>query len=263
MFRIYIILLSIIIALFARHFNLKLRRLKRNIPILLNDYSVYYRNLTPKEQKHFERRVLTFISLKHFYRFDQSKATDEMKILIAAAAVQLTFGFSEGCEYEVFRKIAISDKEYVSRQTKRVHHGEANPGKSLIAFSWQRFMEGVKYPHDSINLGLHEFAHALFINNISGYCNRHFCKTIGEWHAVVAQLTQEQKIYNFFRSYAFEDRMEFFAVSIEYFFETPKAFHTSLPQLYTVICRLLNQNPMLPNNGIVRKSRLNVLKNEY
>jgi hypothetical protein len=140
----------------------------------------------------------------------------------------------------------------VSQQTNKVHQGEANPGKSLIAFSWKRFMEGVRNPHDAVNLGLHEFAHALFLNNIGGYHNRHFVEAIDEWRVIVANLMEEKAIYDFFRSYAFNDKMELFAVSVEHFFETPEAFHAHLPQLYDVMCRVLNQNPMLLNNGVGR-----------
>jgi len=255
--RVYIILVFVVVryavVIYTQHLDPKVRRLKKGMPKLLNQYSTYYRNLSLKEHKHFEKRVLMFISLKQFYRFDKSEATDEMKILIAAAAIQITFGFSDGHEYEVFRKIAISDKEYVSKQTKKVHQGETNLGKSLIAFSWERFMEGVKNPEHPVNLGLHEFAHALFLNNLKGYRNKHFFGAIKEWHATTAKLMKEEAIYDFFRSYAFVNKMELFAVSVEYFFEDPKAFHAHLPQLYTVMCRLLNQNPMQKNNGIMRK----------
>jgi len=257
MIRIYFVLFFIfirfVVAIYSRYFNPKLRLLKKNMPKLLIQHSPYYRNLNHKEQKHFEERVLVFISLKRFYSFDKSNVTDEMKILIASAAIQISFGFSDGYEYEIFRNIAISDEEYMLQQTKKVHHGETNPGKSLIAFSWKKFMEGVKNPHDSLNLGLHEFAHALFLNNQRGYRNQHFIQTINEWHATVAKLLQEQATYIFFRSYAFNNKMELFAVSVEYFFETPQDFHEYLPQLYAVMCRMFNQNPMLPNNGIRRK----------
>ena len=252
-FFLFLIFFQLIFSIYSQYFHPKLRRLKESMPRLLNQYSVYYRNLNQKERKHFEKRVLLFISLKRFYRFDKSEATDEMKILIASAAIQITFGFPDGYEYEVFRNIAISDKEYVSEQTKKVHQGETNPGKSLIAFSWKRFMEGVKDPHDSLNLGLHEFAHALFLNNLRGYRNRHFIEAMGTWQSTVTKLMEEQVIRDFFRSYAFTNRMELFAVSVEYFFETPKAFHKQLPQLYAVMCRMFNQNPMLPNNGIGKR----------
>ena len=257
MFRLYIILffifVRIFVAVYGRYFNPKLRRLRECMHKTLHQHSPYYRNLNSKEQKHFEERVLVFISLKRFYRFDNLKVSDEMKILIASAAIQISFGFSDGYEYEVFRNIAISEKEYESEQTKKMHYGETNFGKSLIVFSWKRFMEGVKDPHDSVNLGLHEFAHALFLNNVSGYSNRHFVQTATQWHATVAELEQKQAIYDFFCSYAFCNRMELFAVSVEYFFEIPQSFHTHLPQLYAVMCRMLNQNPMLPNNGIGKR----------
>ena len=259
-FVLFFIFIRFVVTIYSQYFNPKLRRLKESMPKLLIQYSPYYRNLNHNEQRHFEERILVFISLKRFYRFDKSEVTDEMKVLIASAAIQISFGFSDGFEYEIFRNIVISDEEYMSQKTKKVHHGETNPGKSLIAFSWKRFMEGVKNPHDSLNLGLHEFAHALFLNNRSGYCNRHFIQMIDEWHATVAKLLQEQAIYSFFRSYAFNNRMELFAVSVEYFFETPQNFHVHLPQLYAVMCCMLNQNPMLPNNGI-GKRKTQTIKN--
>jgi len=252
-FLLFFIFFQLVFSIYSQYFNPKLRRLKEKMPKLLNEYSPYYRNLNQKERKYFEKRILLFISLKRFYRFDKSKVTDEMKILIASAAIQITFGFSDGYEYEVFRKIAISDESYVSQQTKKVHHGETNPGKSLIAFSWKRFMEGVNSPNDALNLGLHEFAHALFLNNLQGYQNKHFMKAVGSWHKTVAKLKKEEAIFDFFRSYAFSNRMELFAVSVEYFFETPQAFHTHLPELYAVMCRMFNQNPLLPNNGIGKR----------
>jgi len=255
--RVYIILAFVVIrysyVIYTQYLDPKVRRLKSAMSKLLNEYSTYYLNLNAKEKKHFEKRVLMFIALKKFYRFDKTEATDEMKILISAAAVQITFGFSDSYEYEIFRNIAISDKGYVSSQTQKVHQGEANPGKSLIAFSWERFMDGVKSPNHPVNLGLHEFAHALYLNNMKGHQNPHFCSTIGDWHATTQKLMKEQTIRDFFRSYAFVDNMELFAVSVEYFFESPKAFRDRLPQLYNVMCRLLNQNPLAKNNGIVRK----------
>ncbi len=253
-FIVIILIIRYVIVAYGHHFNPKLRRLRQSIPSLLSYYSVYYKNLNNKEKIHFEKRVLTFISLKDFCHFSKSEVTDDMKILISSTAVQGTFGFYDGYGYDAFRKIVILDKEYRSKQTKKIHQGEANPRNALIAFSWKHFMEGIKDPHDSINLGLHEFAHALFINNVKGFQNRHFCESIHEWHAMVLELSKEQPIHDFFRSYAFENKMELFAVSMEYFFENPKDFETHLPQLYRVMCRLLNQNPMLANNGIVRGS---------
>lgn len=251
-----IVLLVNLITIIFRALSPNLRRLKKNIPLRLNKYSTYYQNLNKKEQTNFEKRVYDFIALKKFYRLEKnSKVSDEMKILIAASAVQITFGYPIACAFEVFRKIAISDKEYISTQTKRLHQGETNPRKSLVAFSWRHFMEGVKYPNDSINLGIHEFSHALFINNVRGYRNQDFKAMMNDWHKEAGKIMQTPAARDFFRSYGFVNKMEFFAVSMEVFFENPKTFQERFPELYAIMCMQLNQNPQLPNNGIARKRR--------
>ncbi len=122
--------------------------------------------------------------------------------------------------------------------------------KEYVALSWESFQEGNKYPHDSINVGLHEFAHAYFFNNVKGYINDSFDKTISAWHRTVTKLAKERSTHEFLRKYAFANRMEFFAVTMEYFFETPKDLQENLPELYAVLTSMLKQNPLMPNYGI-------------
>ncbi len=105
-------LLVNLITIIFRALSPNIRRLKKNIPLTLNKYSTYYQNLNEKEQINFEKRVYDFIALKKFYRLEKnSKVSDEMKILIAASAVQITFGYPIACAFEVFGKIAIANKE--------------------------------------------------------------------------------------------------------------------------------------------------------
>ncbi len=52
----------------------------------------YYHSLTASNQLKFEKRVHHFLVNKTFVAEDSPEVTEEMKILIAAACVQLTFG---------------------------------------------------------------------------------------------------------------------------------------------------------------------------
>src|SRR5690606_8087455 len=54
----------------------------------------YYKKLPFKRKLIFENRVQRFISLKEFIPKEMNEVTPEMQVLIAAAAVQLTFGLS-------------------------------------------------------------------------------------------------------------------------------------------------------------------------
>jgi len=50
--------------------------------------------------------------------------------------------------------------------------------------------------------------------------------------------------HHIFRNYAATNIYEFFAVSVEYFFETPQLLKNELPQLYKHLIILLKQNPL-------------------
>ena len=52
---------------------------------------------------------------------------------------------------------------------------------------------------------------------------------------------------NFFDPYAGTSYQEFWAVSIENFFERPELFKSSMPKLYEELCYLLNQDPLSEN----------------
>ena len=61
------------------------------IQVLHNQFQ-FYKKLSPKKKIYFEHRVATFIEKYTFHGKEGLQVTDEMKILIAATAVMLTFG---------------------------------------------------------------------------------------------------------------------------------------------------------------------------
>jgi len=76
-----------------------------------------------------------------------------------------------------------------------------------------------------------------------------FIDRLRKWlHIVKPQMQQmcdnEQP---FFRSYGCTSPHEFFAVSIEHFFESPDRFMELHPRLFHSMCILLNQNPLNTN----------------
>jgi hypothetical protein len=46
------------------------------------------------------------------------------------------------------------------------------------------------------------------------------------------------------RDYAFVNKEEFFSVCVEYFFEVPEMLKQDKPELFAMLCRMLNQNPL-------------------
>jgi MtfA peptidase len=205
----------------------------------------YYKKLSFKQKAVFEKRVQRFISLKEFIPREMDEVTQEMRVLIAASAVQLTFGLPE-IQLADFDKIYVYPKKYFSSVNRQYHTGEVNP-RGYIAISWEAFEEGYKIPNDGYNLGLHEMAHALSLENRSSdYEENIFDKeAYKNWKKIADQeyMSIKNGEKSYLRKYAFSDRDEFFPVCIEYFFEKADEFKKERPDLYHALSKLLNQNP--------------------
>lgn len=223
--------------------------LRRERKRILNKHFVYYTQLPLEKQKIFEQKVQYFIHQKDFIPRQIPEVTEEMKVLIAACAVQLTFGFPK-VALSYFTRILIYPDDYYSTISRRFHRGEVNPRLKIIVLSWRHFVEGYLDQKDGRNLGLHEMAHALRIenlirNNEFGFLDENIQQ---QWRRHAGEEIEKIKNgqSNFFRAYAATDFEEFFAVAVENFFERPETFQQELPQLYTLLALLLHQDPLRP-----------------
>lgn len=234
---------------FGDRYNIALRfvKIKPEYKAALRKFCLYYNMLDDLGKVQFERRVQHFIFAKEFIPRQIPEVSAEMKALIAASAIQLTFGLPY-IYLTHFQRILVYPGDYYSTITRRYHKGEVNPSIKAIVISWRHFMEGLINPTDSVNLGLHEMAHALWLEN--KIMNKKFGfldKRILEKYKMLAEVEMlkiQSGAETFFRSYAGTDNYEFFAVSIENFFEKPYEFRMALPELYQVMCGLLNQDPL-------------------
>ena len=112
----------------------------------------------------------------------------------------------------------------------------------FIYLSWQDFEEGYENYTNKINLGLHEFAHALMlekqqISESSGFEILH-----GMYAYLSNKANQSGQEDPLFRHYGFTNIDEFWAVSVEVFFEQPIQLQKTYPNLYKIIARLLKQD---------------------
>jgi Mlc titration factor MtfA (ptsG expression regulator) len=208
---------------------------------LQNKHS-YYQKLEESDRQRFVDRVQRFIAKKSFSGRQDLFVTSEMKTLIAAAAVQVTFGL-DTWDLSYFKAILVYPSEYQNPKTKNYHKGETNLG-GFMCFSWKHFLEGNANASDKINLGLHEFAHALRFNGIKGNDTDYFFENYFlRW--VACAVKEFKKLRNneesIFRKYGSVNINEFFSVAVETFFETPLQFAEYFPELYNHTSILLNQ----------------------
>lgn len=228
------------------HFYMFLKQLSEKQRTILQNHFTFYNNLSDKEKKYFEHRLALFIKDKDFIGRNGNSITDEMKVLISATAVMLTFGFRD-FYIGIISKIVVYPSKFYSNTNKAYHRGEFNPKLKALVLSWEDFKAGFNIDNDNLNLGIHEFTHAIHINSIK---ERDVSSTIfsDSFKELTKLLSINQvlrdKLLNsdYFRKYAFTNQFEFIAVIIENFIETPKEFKLQFPEIYGKVRQMLNFN---------------------
>lgn len=212
----------------------------------------YYRQLNFRDRLRFEKRVRQFLADKEFIPRGDLPITDEVKTLVAACAVQLTFGLPP-VNLRHFRNIILYPDAYYSPLSDHYHQGEVNAAGAIV-LSWKHFLQGYRNPGDSRNVGLHEMAHALLIENKTRYNGEYNFLDEGKladfraYADLEYQRMQEGKS-RLLREYAQTSPEEFFSVAVEVFFENPNAMSDEAPRLYQSLKELLGQDPLRMRSG--------------
>ena len=170
----------------------------------------FYDALPIKSQRLFRRRVTRFLKEKRIVGKQNVMVSEEMRMLIAASAVKLTFGLDE-FEFPGFNNIFIYPKRYYSKMTGTVNKGETH-SLGAIVFSWEDFLEGVSVPDDNLHLGVHEFTHALVLEiNKGNMYDPYFSKVIKDLQNLMSKPKIRQAVLKkgYLREYAEENFMEF------------------------------------------------------
>jgi Mlc titration factor MtfA (ptsG expression regulator) len=231
---------------FFVHSPFFLKKLKSNQKFILEQQFKFYNKLTPKHKIYFEHRVASFINDKHFIGRDNLHVTEEMKVLISATAVMLTFGFRD-FYIGLINKIFIYPEEFYSNMNQDYHKGEFNPRLETLVLSWKDFKKGFEIEKDKLNLGIHEFAHAIHLNSmkerdVSSTIFSDSFKELTELLANTETLRKDLISSEYFREYAYTNQYEFLAVIIESFIESPEDFKTQFPEIYSKTKQMLNFN---------------------
>jgi len=204
----------------------------------------YFGKLGDANKQRFLKRVYNFKKGKSFH-FQGLNPSEEVEILISAAAVQVSFGL-KNYRLPFFKEIYILSDAYQALNAKEMFIGHVSP--SGIYISWKHFVQGFANYNDGVNVALHEMAHALHHENfiqetgIDWDFRQDFDKLPSIFGPLMTQAIIERRSY--LRGYAFTNFHEFWAVSVEYFFENPQELKDNLPQLFAILCDTLNQDPL-------------------
>lgn len=232
---------------FAVHFYLFTKNLSKSQKEILSNHFTFYKKLQPKYQKYFDHRVVRLINDLNFISRENIEITSEMKLLISATSTILTFGMQKYL-YSGIRNIVIYPSSFLSNGN--LHLGEYNPKLKTLVFSWQDFYAGIKIENNNLNLGIHEFSHALLFESTqkikfnatsSNYIFSDYYNEIIK-DLKTPEFLKSLQDSNYFRDYAFVNSVEFIAVILEHFFETPGQFKQLFPELFSKVKTMINYN---------------------
>lgn len=214
------------------------------INTVLSKHFPYYLNLLDIDKDKFIRRLKKFIESKIFIIHDH-KGYREMPILICASAIQITFGLRKYM-LSHFNIIQIFPQEFVGLEPFRILIG--NVTGNTINIAWKQFLEGYKNRNDLQNVGLHEMAHALYYQNFETEMNidKDFKESYALFSSIGESLYAQDSVRSqgLYSEYGVRNFQEFWAESIEIFFESPGRMQQHYPDLYAALCRTLNQDPL-------------------
>ncbi len=215
-----------------------------NYSFVIGSLFTYFNELPQEQKSKFVRRVYEFKRGKKFH-FIGLENNEDTATLVSASAIQVTFGL-ENYLLAHFKDIYILADAYHMDEDEELYIGHVAP--EGIYLSWKHFVYGYSQKKDNINVAVHEMAHALLYNNffaqygIDSHFRLNYEKFSNSTGPILADVITNRRSY--LRSYAFSNLHEFWAVSVEAFFENPKGLKDNMPDLYDALCRVLNQDPM-------------------
>lgn len=224
----------------------------------------YYRRLPAADQRELEGHIQVLIREKYFEGCAGQKITDEVKVLIAAQASLLLL-HRDTDYFPWMRTILVYPNSFVGNAKSVGPAGVVTEGPSWrqgeswytpgsggpVVLSWSDTLAGAANPHDGQNLVLHEFAHQLdadsgAVEGVPGIVNT---GDIARWKSILGRAQRELAQDNWsgrptvINPYGLQSPAEFFAVSVEAFFERPHEMKTRHAELYSLLGSYFLQDP--------------------
>lgn len=208
----------------------------------------FYAGLEGALRARFLEYLKIFVWEKHFIGAGGMEVTDEVEVVIAAAAVRLVLHLDISM-YDRLTEIVVYPSHYKHPERDGVIFGEAHQWGTVV-LSWDAVVQGLANPRDGHDTSTHEFAHVL--DRVDGAFDGTPALRSGEhyrpWAEVMSRhylaLQKRRKAERrALRAYGATNEAEFFAVATESFFEKPAQMKARLPDLYDELRRFYGFDP--------------------
>ncbi len=229
------------------------RRLARRAPFpeawreVLQRRVPFWSTLDAGTRARFEEKLKVFVRTKTFEGAGGFVVDEEAKVVIAAGAVRLSVNLP-GEDYERLSTVVVYPAHYQHQEKDGVVFGEANRWGTVV-LSYASVLAGLKNPADGQDVALHEFAHALDIEDgafdgtpeLSGRAYAPWARVMSE--AFLDLRGKGGKRRAVLRHYGATNEAEFFAVATEAFYEKPRQLREKHPELYELLAEFYRADP--------------------
>src|SRR5437763_13156493 len=229
---------------------------------MIQRHDVFFPRLSAIVRTELLAHFQVFLAEKRFEGCGGFAITDEVRVTIAAQACLLLLHRSTDyfpglltilvypLTYMVEEKRQLGEHVWEEGTVGRL--GETGRRMGSLVLSWGAVKHGAADPSDGKNVVLHEFAHQLDFENhaadgVPGLATR---EQQLSWSEVMRteftslRSADENRIPTLLNTYGATDPVDFFAVSVEAFFEQPRALRARHPKLYAELQRYFNQDPL-------------------
>jgi len=220
----------------------------------------FYRSLPVDDREELHGHIHVFLDEKRFEGCDGFEVTDEVRLIVAAHACLLllhrdTDYFPETQSVLIYPTTFLVDMAEAQDDWVVSEYTEDRAGESWdlgpIVLSWDDVLDSLQPDADGYNVVIHEFCHQLDIENgeVDGVPRLDSSEAYDDWsdafnaayESFLDDIDAGRPLA--LDDYGAESPSEFFAVTVEAFFETPAVLERAYPAVYEQLASYFRQDP--------------------
>jgi Mlc titration factor MtfA (ptsG expression regulator) len=229
---------------------------------IIKNRVAFFVRLSAADQAELLDHIQVFLAEKGFEGCAGLEITDEIRVTIAAQACLLLL-HRRTDYFPWLLTILVYPSTYLVEENRPVEGpvwgegkmsrlGETGRTMGSMVLAWDAVKSGAADPSDGKNVVLHEFAHQLDYENFAtdGAPALATREQQMSWREVMRtefaslRAADDTGIPTLLDTYGATNPAEFFAVSVEAFFERPSALCSRHPKFYAELQRYFNQSPI-------------------
>lgn len=212
---------------------------------IINQHSTFYQHLSLEGKQRFRDRVALYMMAHDFVGMPKKNVPEDVKGIVAACVVQLTFGLPD-FYFPAFEKIIVYNHAFPSPQfPKNFHISETQKEDGVLLFSAPHLVKGFTQPASYFNIGVYE-AMEVFQKAQPERVFPQMPKQVQNNLAQISNFPNDKLL-----EYVGLPKLNALSVAVTYFLNFPERFKSALPELYQSFKDMLNLDPINGSQPIV------------